>query len=319
MKKVFLILAVLMFAVPALAVVTVTAVDEGSGVVRIDYSVSGEPNLVRAFALGIDVNAGVISSISDYNVGECNSTAKGYGIFMGTIQIDDNPASPTYGQVLSYGTPVAGSNEPDNPGQIGSSGIVIEMGSLYDKSVIPSLAPSTSGRLCKITVTSNCWVSLSQSTLRGGIVREDANAPSSVVLNGTWVTADCYTGPDYTDWVDVNKPASWCYPRQCHGDADGLENTYGRGQLAWVATEDINILVKGFRKPYSGDPAVDGPDPDGDPDTWISADFDHTLNSYGRGQTARVATEDIGILVWHFRNTHGVPPDDCLTSTPTSP
>jgi hypothetical protein len=166
-------LAVFVLASPAMATVTIDCNDEGSGVVRISYTVTGEPNLVRAFALDVSVDDGNIVAISDYNVGECNSVKKGYGIFMGGIVIDGS------GNVLDYNTPVAPADDPNSAGQIPGPAITIEMGSLY----VDGNAPGNSGTLCKITVDSDCNVSMVENTRRGGVVLENPAVSPSVVLN----------------------------------------------------------------------------------------------------------------------------------------
>jgi hypothetical protein len=157
--------------------------------------------------------------------------------------------------------------------------------------------------LFQFKVSGNCHVTIAGNSARGNVVLESTEEANDVTYTGCDIvkTVDCYTGPDVSEWEAVGKPDSWCYPRQCHGDADGIENSFGRGNLAWVSTEDVAILVQGFRAVYSGSPDLDGPDADSDPDTWIAADFDHTNNTFGRGNLARVSTEDVAILVANFR------------------
>jgi subtilisin family serine protease len=128
-------------------------------------------------------------------------------------------------------------------------------------------------------------------------IESDMSEYDSCLITGCFASDH----PDYAKWVTVGQPASWCNPRQCHGDADGIQNTFGRGSLAWVSTEDAAILVQGYKQPYSGEPTVD---------PWIAADFDHTENTFGRGSGARVSVEDIDILLTYYK-MHGVP-DDCL-------
>ena len=120
---------------------------------------------------------------------------------------------------------------------------------------------------------------------RGNVVLESAS-PAATNLPVTVLLAfDCYTGPDYTEWVLVGKPASWCYPRQCHGDADGLEHTYGSAPppivpwpTSYVTVEDIQILLQGYKQSYSGDPVTD---------PWIAADFNHRSEERRVGKECR--------------------------------
>jgi hypothetical protein len=173
MKKIMLVLAVLVLAAPAMATVTLSLVDEGSNVIRLDYTVSGEPNLVRAFALDITAVGGTIDTITDYKTGESTSGAPGYGIFPGSIAIDVD------GNVTSYGDPVADGNDPDNPGQLGSASIVVELGSLYQGA---ANAPGNSGTLCKVTASSGTYeVCVSENSLRAGVVLEDVTQDPTVV------------------------------------------------------------------------------------------------------------------------------------------
>ena len=66
MKRTILILAIIVIAAPVWAAVTITATHEGCGVVRIDYSVSSEPNKVRAFGLDIVVSDGNIMDVTNF-------------------------------------------------------------------------------------------------------------------------------------------------------------------------------------------------------------------------------------------------------------
>jgi hypothetical protein len=90
--------------------------------------------------------------------------------------------------------------------------------------------------------------------------------------------------PEYVDWVSYNKPYCWCYPYQCHGDADGL-STFGRP----VGLADLNIVKAGFLKTVTELFGI----PDG-----FCGDFDHET-TFGRP----VALSDLNILKEYF----GVP------------
>jgi len=101
--------------------------------------------------------------------------------------------------------------------------------------------------------------------------------------------------PDYNEWVLVGKPACWCYPRQCHGDADNAcqgKNCY------WVSGNDLAILRSAWNKPLGG---LVGNE--------ICADFAH--NAQGKGNY-RVSTHDLAILRanWQISNK---PDPNCLT------
>jgi hypothetical protein len=54
---------------------------------------------------------------------------------------------------------------------------------------------------------------------------------------------ECYAGmADYAQWVEVNKPTCWCYPRQCHGDADGKKQGGVALGYWYVGSNDLDIL-----------------------------------------------------------------------------
>lgn len=292
MRKTFLILAVMMLATPVWATVTITANYLGAGVVAIDYS-SDETELVRAFALDIMVDAGVINTINDFAVGDDNS---GYGIFPGNfsryIVVD-----PTTGEVVDWGaddyTPVADGNDPGALGGLGTNGITIEMGSLYD-----TKAPPQQGRLCTITCSEMCLLSVATNATRGNVVLEDASEATVDLTGATNVQVSVgpilsYTGPQMDVWVAVGKPDCWCAninPRQCHGDADGASqgtNNY------WVSTNDVDILIAAWHKPLA---SLTG--------NQICADFDHL----SQGEY-RVASNDLAILIANWQLDNGPAPD----------
>ena len=228
MKKLFLIVTVLMLAVPALADVTISAVQaEDHNFVDINYAVSGEPNLVRGFALDISVTGGVtIEAISAEVEGESTNATPGYGIFVGSIDLTD-PQTPVWGD------PVAQASDPDGPGQLGSAAIVVEFGSLYDKNAVPSDAPLDSGTLCTLTLgnlpVGTFDMCIAENDLRGGIVMEDAGDPDGTVISGE---TGCNTELE-------GLPPSCA----CNGDADGNNR---------ISINDLSTIVSFLSPAYAG-------------------------------------------------------------------
>lgn len=197
MKKIIFILAVLLLTVPAWAGVSISCTTDGNQVTVSYNSSSMDPNRVRAFAINVSVNNGAkITQITDYKTGQRTAASRGHGIFPGRIVIDGNN-----GNVISWGNPTARANEPDNPGQIGSPSIVVELGSLYYGDVNK---PANSGTLFKFRVDKTCTVTLSENNLRGGVVMEK----SYVAANPTFGT--CNVGP-----------ACWAFPCFSRGDGNG--------------------------------------------------------------------------------------------------
>jgi hypothetical protein len=160
----------------------------------------------------------------------------------------------------------------------------------------------------------DCNVILAQNAIRGGVVMEDTTqefSPSYVTLVGCTVLAtDCGGGcipsdhPDYQAWLDRSSPQSWCNPRQCHGDADGLTETRGKNDF-WVGYPDLDLFLAGFPNPTTTyvDEATH---------PWIAADFDHDIETRGKNDFY-VGYPDLDIFLANFPvpTTTG-PAADCL-------
>lgn len=281
MRKVLLVLTVLAMTAPCWAAVNVECATGGDigYEVTISYDCAGDGNDIRAFGIQVDVNNGAI--ISDVNA-VMNTN---YYIYPGSIDIN------SAGGVESYGSAVV---------DLTSSSFILEMGSLYDPcDPVHKDPPPTSGTICTFNVNKACVVSLSRDTARGGVVMEDGS--DYATLSGCTVFDCMPTGhADHSQWGTVGKPASWCYPSQCYGDADGQSEAVGRG-FAKVYNNDVAILVAGY-----GIPDTEYIDPVTDP--WIAADFDHAAQIVGRS-SVRVYDDDVAILVNYYSLTSGVPTD----------
>jgi len=299
MKKIILVVAMLMLAAPAMATVTITAVDEGSGVVAIKYS--SDSGLVRAFGLDITADSStyappagaLITTISDYNVGECNSVTQGYGIFMSNIQIDEN------GKVTDYSHPVADPCGPGSPlGGLNTPGITIEMGSLYED----ANTPPASGTLCKVTVDRDCQLSVAANTACGGVAMENATA-ASLNLSAFPINVDDVTGFDaghsaYAEFVEWGMPDCWLYKYHCWGDADGKGVPKGLFNDAYrVSASDMTVLLQGWKKADGS-----GTNPQ-DPAFDICGDVTRTGVAQGLFNVAhRVGSADMTVLLQNWKD-----------------
>lgn len=292
MKKMAIVLGILIVASPALAGVDITATHEGGGVVRIDYASDAN---VSAFALEVTVDNGVISNVTDYHVGDCNATKKGYGIFPANFHRYINPNSPNWNDPCY--TPVA---DPCDPGAAGSgfnkNKVILEMGALYEDGNQPGL----SGTLCRVTCSADCNLSVVANALRGKVVLTDFNDVDPNVASATNipVVTECFPSchPDYAEWVAVGKPDSWCYPRQCHGDADGQTEQPGK-VVYWVGYNDLTVFINCWQDKL-GLPAS------------LPADFDHDTEQPGK-VVYRVGYNDLYIFIDNWQDKLGSPPD-CL-------
>jgi hypothetical protein len=248
MRTLILALTVLLFAAPVWATVTITVTQDGTDPqkVWIGYT-SDEAELIRAFALDLVADHNIVE-VNDYAVGDDNN---GYGIFPGTFAASI-AVNPTTGQVDNWDvagySPVAPADDPDALGGVGTGGVTVEMGSLYD-----TAAPSqTEGILCSVTFDENVTeVCVSANAIRGNVVLESAaEVQVLVVPDEPGVTcqqmgSECFPSdnPKYQDWLDMNKPDCWCLPYQCDGDANNDTQVIG-----WrVYTNDLNRLAASWQ------------------------------------------------------------------------
>ena len=307
MKKLIVILA-LLIATPALAALSVYCELTGS-VAAIKYSGADVNNLPAGFALSITADSGATLTLkTGYKTGESTNASPGYGVFPGSINLD-NPAVPV------WNNPVADPcDEPAGDGD-GTDFVIVEFGALYDDD---TNAPSTSGTLCEFVVSGDCTVTLEdEDTYRGGIVLEDGttvdvNTACAVACCLNPCEGKCFPGcnpvglntAEYEQWVLVGEPECWCFPRQCLGDVDGRAE--GKGQI-WVSLNDLTVLKAAWNKNLAvvdgnstivGNPPLDVP--------WICADIDHFPE--GKGEV-RVGVEDLGILKAHWNESNGPDPN----------
>jgi hypothetical protein len=296
MHKTLVALLAVMLAAPAWAGVAITVTDLGDGMVGIDYSGT---ELVRAFALDIMVDAGTIDAISGFSVGDDNN---GYGIFPASFSRNIT-VDPVTGDVSDWAvegySPVADAGDPGALGGLGTNGITIEMGSLYD-----TKAPALSGRLCVITTSEPCKVTVTTNATRGNVVLEDASEAVVDLAGATEIQiagVGGYTGPQPEQWNSVGQPDCWLAslnPRQCHGDADGASQ--GKNKF-WVSTVDLDVLIASWNKTFA---ELDGQTVGGIP--LICGDFDHV--SQGK-QGFRVSTNDLDILIANWQAADAPAPD----------
>ncbi|MHC4425652.1 MAG: hypothetical protein ACYSYV_06100 [Planctomycetota bacterium] len=296
MRKMILALVVVMLATPAWADITITVTDDGDLQASIGYSGT---ELARAFALDITVDAGTIDAVNGFAVGDDNG---GYGIFPANfsryITVDAGTGEVSDWAAAGY-TPVAEAGDPGALGGLGTSGVTIELGSLYD-----TQAPALAGTLCVLTVSEACNMSVALNATRGNVVLEDASEATVVLPDPTLIgdTGPTYTGPYPAEWAAVGEPDCWIAelnPRQCNGDADGASQ--GKKKF-WVSTNDLDVMIAAWNQSFAD---IDGQDFGGVP--LICADFDQ--NPQGK-KKFRVSTKDLDILIANWQQA-GAPAGDC--------
>ena len=222
MRKLFLMLAMLVIAAPAMAAVDIIVTDIGSGQATIGYNANAA---VSGFGLKITLSGSAkFVSVTPALKGE----GAGYGIFPASFNREINPADPNYNDP-DY-TPVADAGDAGAAGTgIGESSVIIEMGALYE-----TTGPGLTGTLCTIEGDATATVTVTEDSTRGGIVYETA------------VGADMTQSGDGTITVGYVYPDCWGYSgtgymTQCHGDID---NNVTVDIADWPAFRD------GFAKNY---------------------------------------------------------------------
>lgn len=318
MRTLILALTVLLFAAPVWATVTITATKDATDPqkVWIAYE-SDEAELIRAFALDITADSNIVE-VNDYAVGDDNN---GYGIFPGSFAAAPIQVDPGTGLVLTWDvagySPVAPADDPDALGGIGTTGVTIEMGSLYD-----AAAPSqTGGILCSVTMEADTSGELcvTANAIRGNVVLESAAEVQNLVVPDGETGTDCclYGGggpcfpasnPRYDDWVAVGKPDCWCgaasptlpvgvpnptWIYQCDGDADGGTETFFKYR---VYGNDLGKVIDNWKR-KAGDPLLDA-----------CADFDHQSETFFK---YRVYGNDLGIVIDNWKKKDTAFPGNC--------
>jgi len=298
MRKLCFVLMVLLFTAPSFAGVAINCAQVGdTNVVEVSYVASDDANRPRAFGLDITLDSGML--IGDIVSG---TESEDYWVYPGTIVIES-------GSITDAGTPMAPGDDPGALGGSGTSGMTIEMGSLYNDPCDPehNTPPALTGVLFRFSIkgSGTCTVTIAGNSARGNVVLEDTE-PAGDVTYGTCpfeFVSECYSGmADYSMWDAVGKPTCWCFPRQCRGDADGLFE--GKGSF-WVYGADLSVLLAGWSKTAG---ALAGSE--------ACADFDHAFEGKGSFQ---IYGADLTILLANW-GTNAVA-GDCTPGNvdPSSP
>ena len=190
MRKWLILISGCLLAVSARATVRVF-VQDLNGVAWLKYQcTAGE--VVRAFALDVTVDQGLIFGVSDFFVGVSTTGAQGYGIFPASFRDHATVISGTNVTFdLAQYSPVG--VVADNPGDtlpgLNSSGVTLEFGGLWDPSV-SSAVPGLAGTLCALHLSRAANVSVAPNRSRGGIVASPPDIALTTVLAGAFVDAD---------------------------------------------------------------------------------------------------------------------------------
>jgi len=164
MKRIIMVLTVLLLTAPAFAAVVVEVANVDANTYNIEYS----GDLPRAFALKVTATDGNIVDVNNYFEGE----GAGYGIFMGSIDINDITGEPDL-----WGSPIVdGTKYADAAGTgLDTNTVILEMGALYTA----GNGPTGPDVLCTVTVSSGTTKLCVESDSTRGHVVFDGNPPTS--------------------------------------------------------------------------------------------------------------------------------------------
>src|SRR5437016_931117 len=152
----------LVYLLPLSATASVRVfVQDLNGIAWIKYQcTAGE--VVRAFALDVTVDRGIIFRVSDFTVGSSRPGAAGYGIFPAAFRdhATVNSGTNVTFDLSQYSPAAVVSDYPSDtlPG-LYSSGITLELGSLWDPSLLTAI-PGTNGTLCALHLSRAANVSV---------------------------------------------------------------------------------------------------------------------------------------------------------------
>ncbi len=189
MKKQCLLCSLVLLLYSARATVQVFVL-QTNGLATINYQcTAGE--VVRSFALDVTIDSGQILGITNYFRGISTAAARGYGVFPASFRDNVTVLSGTNADW----TPAAYSPlavPADNPGGtwpgLGSAGVTLEFGAIWDPTIAAAAPPST-GTLCALILSQTARVTVGPNAARGGIV------PSPPDLNITPVFSGALVGP----------------------------------------------------------------------------------------------------------------------------
>ena len=163
-------------------------VQSGNSVAWVNYEcTAGE--VVRAFALDISVDRGLIIGISDYFRGLSTAENQGYGIFPTSFRdnITKGPGNNINWNGSGY-TPLAvlADNPVDTLAGLNSNGVTLEFGGLWDPNV-PAAVPRPTGTLCSLHVSAGTTVTVKANLSRGGVVSAEPGVILAPVFTGAFV------------------------------------------------------------------------------------------------------------------------------------
>jgi len=298
MKKLILILVVVAMAAPLYAAgrVQFSATDNWDGSCTIVYD-ANDTFGVAPVAMGLTVKVTSGNPITKVVLEDENDFME---IYMDAAYSMD----PCY--TYGAGTAIA---DPCGPGEVSltthGNHFVLSFGGLGGE-FAKTKAPPMSGTITLYADTGAPGTSgtIKLDPRRGGVIGEDGE-PMETNLDDpakagpmAFTINECYREADAASaWYPFGKPKCFCYPRQCHGDAEGTKEGSPFGGYYWIGVNDLNILAAAWM--VKEPPKASEPYPNGIVDVvgpGVCADYDHTQEGSPFGGYYRVGVGDLNIL-----------------------
>ncbi len=158
------------------------------------------------------------------------------------------------------------------------------------------------------------------NAVRGGIIGEDGDPLIPLGLDdgpakqggGRGRMSECYGEADKraqqgvgvgvgTTWYNSGKPICWCYPRQCHGDADGQSVGGAFAGYRFVQDNDLGIMALAWLvKDVPKGPGIVGESHPTLGRKLVCADFKHNKVGGAFAGFRRVQDSDLGEMALHW-------------------
>ena len=301
MKKILVTLVVLALCAPAMADVTIKAVDGGDGTFDVLMDVTGE-SVVRGIALKVVCTGNSLQDLSFAADTKLNTFIDYFSTYdfetntEGVGETPDQEGHP-YALLQAGGGPALGNGTETT--------FVICEGALDATENQGGIGAGTDILVATVNVGAGSVCITLEDVDRGGVVGDELG--EAVIVDGTCCPLVVTDGPGdcvkdtasfYGTWVDFGKPACWCFQRNCRGDSNGLKSGYTPATYVWVNASDLAILAEAYNKIVADLKLVNVAGMPG-----ICADNNRLKSGYTPTTYVWVNAADLGILATYYNKT----------------
>jgi hypothetical protein len=222
-------------------------VQDTNGLANINYQcTAGE--VVRSFALDVTVDQGQILGVTNYFRGPSTAMAQGYGIFPASFRdiIPVTSGSNADWSITSYSPlAVVADNPAGTLSGLGSSGVTLEFGALWDPNVLAAM-PQSSGTLCTLRLSQTANVNVAPNSIRAGI----KPAPGDVTITSRFVAG--LVGPAVTGVTLLNGVITIQFQGGELESAPSLNGSWtGTGNTSGLYTQGVGAATATFYRVHN--------------------------------------------------------------------